>query len=319
MTSLPGQRVFISYSHDSPSHKQRVLELAQRLRKEGVDVWVDRFEDPPAEGWPRWMQQQLTNACFVLLICTERYRSRFEGTGTTPDTGQGANWEGFLTLQLMYGDDARNRRYIPVLLEGSDLGDVPLALRATSVYRVPADYESLYLRLTQQAAVTPVPIGPRWTTFVDPDTDPELRELREEKKRRRLTGEDTALLDRRILVRRRQLRDAEEVGQGTRLNGRFELIDTIGTGGFASVWRAYDHKREQVVAVKLLHRQFADDRTRRERFLRGRSRWHRYRTPRSCGCSKSRGMMARPSTSRWNTSRAAICGNASAPAPGAES
>lgn len=267
-SNLPGQRVFISYSHDSAEHKRRVLELAQRLRSEGVDAWMDQFEDPPVEGWPRWMQHQLTQACFVLLICTEHYRRRFEGEA--PDgQGQGANWEGFLTQQLMYGDDARNRRYVPVLFEEGQPDHIPLVARGTTSYRLPADYRQLQLRLTQQAAVTPVPVGPRWTAVVDTKDDAELRELREEKKRQLLEGHDTTELDQRILIRRRQLRDTEDVGRGTRLSGRFELSDAVGTGGFGSVWRAYDHEREQVVAIKLLHRQYADDRTRRERFLRG--------------------------------------------------
>jgi hypothetical protein len=35
-------RVFISYSHDSPEHADRVLALADRLRAEGIDCHLDR-------------------------------------------------------------------------------------------------------------------------------------------------------------------------------------------------------------------------------------------------------------------------------------
>src|SRR3954470_14996308 len=41
-------RVFISYSWDSEEHKQKVLNLAQRLRSEGVDAHIDRFTTFPA-------------------------------------------------------------------------------------------------------------------------------------------------------------------------------------------------------------------------------------------------------------------------------
>jgi hypothetical protein len=34
-------RVFISYSHDSPEHKQRILELSERLR--GIDTQLDQY------------------------------------------------------------------------------------------------------------------------------------------------------------------------------------------------------------------------------------------------------------------------------------
>ncbi|MCP3964217.1 MAG: hypothetical protein GY719_40825 [bacterium] len=35
-------RVFLSYTHDSPEHVERVLGLANRLRGEGVDANLDQ-------------------------------------------------------------------------------------------------------------------------------------------------------------------------------------------------------------------------------------------------------------------------------------
>jgi hypothetical protein len=37
-------KVFISYSHDSPEHSARVLELANALRAGGLHVELDQFE-----------------------------------------------------------------------------------------------------------------------------------------------------------------------------------------------------------------------------------------------------------------------------------
>src|SRR5262249_21434167 len=37
----------------------------------------------------------------------------------------------------------------------------------------------------------------------------------------------------------------------------------------ATVWQAYDRRRHELVAVKVLHRFHAEDRTRRDRFFRG--------------------------------------------------
>ena len=39
--------VFISYSHDSKVHKQWVLELAQKLRQNGVDIIIDQWDLDP--------------------------------------------------------------------------------------------------------------------------------------------------------------------------------------------------------------------------------------------------------------------------------
>jgi hypothetical protein len=88
--------VFISYSHDSEAHRACVLEVATRLRSEGVDAWIDRYEPAPQEGWPRWMQEQIERADFVLVACTEVYKRRFEGQ-EEPGKGRGATWEVKLT------------------------------------------------------------------------------------------------------------------------------------------------------------------------------------------------------------------------------
>jgi hypothetical protein len=41
------ERVFISYSHDDEVHKARVLDLANRLREDGVDAVIDQYEESP--------------------------------------------------------------------------------------------------------------------------------------------------------------------------------------------------------------------------------------------------------------------------------
>lgn len=47
--------------------------------------------------------------------------------------------------------------------------------------------------------------------------------------------------------------------QGTRLGGRYELLEPIATGGMAQVWRAHDPVLGREVAVKLLHPHLATD------------------------------------------------------------
>ena len=65
--------VFISYSHDSTEHADRVLAFANQLRKDGVDCILDQYEMSPPEGWPRWMDQHIRTCDFVAMICTETY------------------------------------------------------------------------------------------------------------------------------------------------------------------------------------------------------------------------------------------------------
>src|SRR5262245_41841355 len=111
---LSRPRVFISYEHESAAHKRACFDLAERLRREGVNAWIDQYEEAPPEGVPRWISGQLKQACYILVICTATYRDHFEGRGA-PGRRRGVNYEGFLSEQMMYEDDARNRRFIPVL------------------------------------------------------------------------------------------------------------------------------------------------------------------------------------------------------------
>ncbi len=53
------------------------------------------------------------------------------------------------------------------------------------------------------------------------------------------------------------------------LDGRFRLLERLGHGGFATIWKCLDRQRHEVVAIKVLYGEYADDRTRRERFFRG--------------------------------------------------
>lgn len=159
MTSERSERVFISYSHDSPLHQERVLALANQLRQEGVDAWIDRYEPHPAEGWPRWMKRQIDGAVFVLAVCTETYCRRFEGD-EKPGQGLGVSLEGLLATQILYQAGGLNKKVVPVLFEGAD-EVVPTLLKPYTRYHLPEDYENLYRHLTSQPEVVPLLLGDR--------------------------------------------------------------------------------------------------------------------------------------------------------------
>jgi tRNA A-37 threonylcarbamoyl transferase component Bud32 len=50
--------------------------------------------------------------------------------------------------------------------------------------------------------------------------------------------------------------------------GRYQLLDQVGAGGFATVYRAYDPTLDREIAVKVLHPHLARDPAVRERFVR---------------------------------------------------
>jgi serine/threonine-protein kinase len=59
-----------------------------------------------------------------------------------------------------------------------------------------------------------------------------------------------------------------EVGEGSTIDGRYRLLRRIGSGGMADVWLAEDPHLQRRVALKVLHKRFAQDREFVERFRR---------------------------------------------------
>jgi len=75
-------KVFISYSHDSQEHKKWVLDLATRLRNNGIDAIIDQWELRPGDDLPHFMETHLANSDYVVMVCTDKYVAKANaGTG----------------------------------------------------------------------------------------------------------------------------------------------------------------------------------------------------------------------------------------------
>ena len=66
-------RIFISYSHDTISHKKWVLELAIKLRNNGIDAIIDQWELKPGDDLPYFMESNLEKSDYILMICSDSY------------------------------------------------------------------------------------------------------------------------------------------------------------------------------------------------------------------------------------------------------
>ena len=160
-------RVFVSYSHDNGDHCDRVLGLAQQLRRDGIDVELDQFHQYEMVHWPRWCEEQLrpANSDFVLCVCTQEYKRRIEGS-VPADVGKGVFWEGTLIYNYLY-DDKGNFRCVPVYLADAEAGEIPAILKGYPRFHLNkfalddavSDYANLYRLLTKQPSVAKVNIG----------------------------------------------------------------------------------------------------------------------------------------------------------------
>ena len=159
-TASNPSKIFISYSHDSEAHREQVLKLADRLRDEGINCRIDRYEEAPSQGWAKWMMDEIEAAKFVLIICTQQYDRRFRGKEEI-GKGKGVTWEGTIVTQALYDSQGSNSKFIPVLLNSNDEDFVPLPLRSSNIYKLDREngYELLYRRLTDQHETPAPPLG----------------------------------------------------------------------------------------------------------------------------------------------------------------
>jgi len=104
-------KVFVSYSHDDDDHREWVLRLAKRLRKDGVDVILDRWALAPGDQLPLFMERAIRENDFILVICTSRYKERSDGRKG------GVGYEGDIMSAeaLVFGN---RRKFIPILRQG---------------------------------------------------------------------------------------------------------------------------------------------------------------------------------------------------------
>lgn len=138
-------KVFISYSHDSKEIQDKVFEFANKLRTEGIDAIIDQYVDSPPEGWPKWMERNIEESDFVLVLSTEGYKMKASGQ----IEGNGINWETNIVYQHLYNAGTTNTKFIPILTSQDSFNDILTLLQSSTCYNIDNDgeYESLYWRL----------------------------------------------------------------------------------------------------------------------------------------------------------------------------
>lgn len=152
-------RVFVSYAQEGDAHKTLVTTLVEDLRSNGIDAHFDRdVPGTPLEGWPRWMEDQIAKATYVLVICTETYLRRYEQR-EQPNRGKGAIWESLIIRQEMYEGGGSNKKFAAVLFDENDQAHQPPPLRAHTHYLYPQKRTELLRWLTNQPSYVPRPLG----------------------------------------------------------------------------------------------------------------------------------------------------------------
>jgi formylglycine-generating enzyme required for sulfatase activity len=259
--------LFFSYSHRDEALRDELAKHLRPLEREGaIRPWHDRRIDAGGD-WHGAISEHLETADVVLLLIS----SDFIASDYCFDVEM---------TRALARHDAGEARVIPVILRPSDGRTQRLArLQALPTDARPVtewpDRDAAFLDVTRGIrGVVEELRGRRPEPHYPSDGVRELSETLELAYRRKAeietTGDDTTAVVDEILGLKRRLREGAQLQPGDFLaDGRYQLFEPIGQGGFARVWKAWDRRGRSYVAIKVLHGQYAADRTRRERFFRG--------------------------------------------------
>ena len=156
MTTKTEPIVFISYSHDSDEHKNWVLQLATRLRDNGANVLLDRWNLKLGDDLAFFMERGLSKSHRVICVCSENYVTKAnEGKG-------GSGYEKrIMTAELI--NDQNTNWIIPLIKNNAGKKKTPtfLAGQVYISFEQAHLYETKYEELMRDILDEPVlPIPP---------------------------------------------------------------------------------------------------------------------------------------------------------------
>ena len=155
---IKSPKVFISYSWAEQEYGcDWIVNLADRLRADGIDADVDMYHESPSEGWTTWMINKIKNSDYVLVVCSESYYN-IVNSGQEIDSGLGRRFEGKLIQKQIYDDGCVNERFIPILPPNGNRKHILEVLRDYTAYKIYDDYNRLLKRLNGENHHMP-PLG----------------------------------------------------------------------------------------------------------------------------------------------------------------
>ncbi|MGX7829684.1 toll/interleukin-1 receptor domain-containing protein [Actinokineospora sp. 24-640] len=161
---IPTPTVFVSYTHQTPQHKQLVLEFARTLQQLGIDTTLDRWTTGIRKDWYPWMIETVTRSDYILAIASSAYRRI--GDGALGRRHRGTQSEAALLRELVYSDRRRwLPKILPVVLPDHTVDQIPLFLQPRAMDNfvikdlTQAGMEDLLRVLTQQPKHLPPALG----------------------------------------------------------------------------------------------------------------------------------------------------------------
>lgn len=149
-------KIFISYSHDTQEHKDWVLNLATRLRKNGVDAILDIWNLDLGSNIAQFIEEGLSKAHRVICICSEEYIRKAN------QAMKGAGYEKtIMTADLL--ENSNTEWIIPLIKKNDSVQKLPTFLKGKKYINFENDelYEEKYEELLRDLLDEPLlPLPP---------------------------------------------------------------------------------------------------------------------------------------------------------------
>ncbi len=247
--------VFLCHNSDD---KEAVKEIGRELKDRGLRPWLDEWELRPGFPWQRQLEQQIEDVKAAAVLVGE--------SGFGP-------WQSEELESLLRQFVKRGCPVIPVILGGcATAPKLPLFLDNRTWVDLresdPDPWDALVWgitgerpraeRRTRTRPQEPVALPPE-PAYLDERTRDLSRALDEACRREEESvarGADPTAVRGEILALKREMRE-DGLRAGDLLSARYKLIEAIGSGGFARVWKAWDTSTRRLVALKVLHQQYA--------------------------------------------------------------
>ena len=145
------QKIFISYSWDSDSHKLWVLNLANRLIKDGIDIILDQFDMGLGKNLTHYMEESVIASDKVLIIMTENYKIKAD------NRKGGVGYEYSIINSEIYRNQLEHK-FIPILTSGSFEKSTPTFLKSYVALDMSSKdkYEKAYHQLIRDLYDEPI-------------------------------------------------------------------------------------------------------------------------------------------------------------------
>ncbi|GAB3164548.1 toll/interleukin-1 receptor domain-containing protein [Telluribacter humicola] len=157
------RRVFISYSWSSPDHETWVLDLSERLRSDGVDVILDKWDLKEGNDKYHFMESNVESEKTdkVLMILDKKYAEKAD------QRSGGVGTETMIISPNIYNNTKQNK-FIPIIVEcdENEMAYLPTFLKG-SVYidfSTNEKYQINYEKLLRSIYNRPAHVKPKLGT-----------------------------------------------------------------------------------------------------------------------------------------------------------